>query len=124
MRDQFRDEMDDIGAGVAEMIRLVAVAIEQATGALLDGDLARAERVIEADSLGYLSLDALVEAARQDTAPGRDETARPATGPGLCSACFTGSYPIPILPIARRSGTVDATPVAPVTAGASPVEVG
>jgi glutamine phosphoribosylpyrophosphate amidotransferase len=40
-----------------------------------------------ADSLGYLSLEALTE------------TAAPAgTGPdrGLCTACFTGSYPIPI----------------------------
>lgn len=31
------------------MIRLVATAIDQATGALLDADLARAERVIDAD---------------------------------------------------------------------------
>ncbi len=50
MRDVFHDEMDEIGAGVAEMIRLVAVAIEGGTAALLDGDLARAERVIEADA--------------------------------------------------------------------------
>ncbi|WP_460604747.1 phosphate signaling complex protein PhoU [Jatrophihabitans fulvus] len=49
MRDAFHDEMDEIGAGVAEMIRLVGAAIEQATGALLDADLRRAERVIEAD---------------------------------------------------------------------------
>ena len=49
MRDVFHDELDDIGAGVAEMIRLVANAMESATGALLDADLARAERVIEAD---------------------------------------------------------------------------
>jgi phosphate transport system protein len=49
MRDVFHDELDDIGAGVAEMIRLVATAMESATGALLDADLARAERVIEAD---------------------------------------------------------------------------
>jgi phosphate transport system protein len=49
MRDVFHDELDDIGAGVAEMIRLVAAAMDSATGALLDADLARAERVIEAD---------------------------------------------------------------------------
>ena len=49
MRDVFHDELDDIGAGVIEMIRLVATAMESATGALLDADLARAERVIEAD---------------------------------------------------------------------------
>lgn len=49
MRDVFHDEMDEIGRGVVEMIRLVAIAVEQATGALLDGDLRRAERVIESD---------------------------------------------------------------------------
>jgi phosphate transport system protein len=49
MRDVFHDELDEIGNGVAEMIRLVAVAMEQATGALLDADLNRAERVIDAD---------------------------------------------------------------------------
>ncbi len=50
MRDVFHDELDEIGAGVAEMIRLVAAAMEGATGALLDADLARAERVIDADT--------------------------------------------------------------------------
>ena len=49
MRDVFHDELDEIGAGVIDMTRLVAVAMEQATGALLDADLSRAERVIEAD---------------------------------------------------------------------------
>jgi amidophosphoribosyltransferase len=39
-----------------------------------------------ADSLGYLSLEALTETA-----------ASPVDGPGgLCSACFTGTYPIPV----------------------------
>ncbi|SHH18244.1 phosphate uptake regulator, PhoU [Jatrophihabitans endophyticus] len=57
MRDVFHDEMDEIGAGVAEMIRLVAAAIDEATGALLGGDLGRAERVIEAD----VQVDALRE---------------------------------------------------------------
>jgi phosphate transport system protein len=49
MRDVFHDELDEIGAGVAEMIRLVGVAIDQATGALLDADLNRAEHVIASD---------------------------------------------------------------------------
>ena len=41
---------------------------------------------IGADSLGYLSLDALTETA-----------ASPEEGPkGLCAACFTGDYPIPV----------------------------
>jgi phosphate transport system protein len=50
MRDLFHDELDEIGAGIIEMTRLVAVAMEQATGALLDADLNRAERVIAADT--------------------------------------------------------------------------
>ncbi|HEX3337425.1 MAG TPA: phosphate signaling complex protein PhoU [Jatrophihabitans sp.] len=49
MRDVFHDELDEIGAGVAEMIRLVAAAMEQATGALLDANLVSAEQVIAAD---------------------------------------------------------------------------
>jgi phosphate transport system protein len=49
MRDVFHDELDAIGARVAEMIQLVGTAMEQATGALLDGDLSSAERVIAAD---------------------------------------------------------------------------
>jgi amidophosphoribosyltransferase len=41
---------------------------------------------IGADSLGYLSLEALTETA-----------ASPLDGPGgLCTACFTGNYPIPV----------------------------
>jgi len=50
MRNVFHDELDEIGDGVAEMINLVATAMEQATAALLSGDLARAEQVIAADS--------------------------------------------------------------------------
>jgi amidophosphoribosyltransferase len=41
---------------------------------------------VGADSLGYLSLEALTETS-----------ADPGTGPGgLCTACFTGRYPIPV----------------------------
>lgn len=50
MRDVFHDELDEIGAGVLEMIRLVAAAVEQATRALLEADLPRAEQVIDADA--------------------------------------------------------------------------
>ena len=49
MRDIFHDELDDIGSSVAEMTRLVTSAMDQATGALLDSDPRRAERVIAAD---------------------------------------------------------------------------
>jgi phosphate transport system protein len=57
MRDVFHDELDEIGAGVAEMIHLVAAAMEQATGALLDANLVSAEQVIAAD----VRVDALRE---------------------------------------------------------------
>jgi phosphate transport system protein len=50
MRDVFHEELEEIGAGIAEMIQLVGVAVEQATGALLDADLNRAELVIASDA--------------------------------------------------------------------------
>jgi phosphate transport system protein len=50
MRDIFHDELDAIGAGVIEMVRLVRSAMDQATGALLDADPRRAERVIASDA--------------------------------------------------------------------------
>ncbi|HEU5265321.1 MAG TPA: phosphate signaling complex protein PhoU [Jatrophihabitans sp.] len=50
MRDVFHEELEEIGTGVAEMIQLVGVAVEQATGALLDADLNRAELVIASDA--------------------------------------------------------------------------
>jgi amidophosphoribosyltransferase len=46
-------------------------------------------KFVDADSLGYLSLEALLEAARP---PGQTPER-----PGLCSACFTGRYPIPVV---------------------------
>jgi phosphate transport system protein len=49
MRDVFHDELDDIGAGVAEMIQLVAAAMQGGTSALLDADLLLAQKVIDAD---------------------------------------------------------------------------
>jgi amidophosphoribosyltransferase len=69
-----------------------------------ESEVKEVQDLIEADSLGYLSLDALVAASRQDT---------PAAGggAGLCTACFTGDYPIPIGPVARRSGTAAPEPL-------------
>lgn len=49
MRDVYHDELDDIGKGVIEMTNLVAIAMERATSALLDANLALAESVMEAD---------------------------------------------------------------------------
>jgi amidophosphoribosyltransferase len=46
---------------------------------------------VGADSLGYLSLEALTETA----APAGEE-AGAESGRGLCTACFTGTYPIPV----------------------------
>lgn len=49
MRDIYHDELDDIGTRVVEMTNLVAVAMHQATAALLDANLVDAERVISGD---------------------------------------------------------------------------
>jgi phosphate transport system protein len=49
MRDVYHDELDDIGKRVVEMTNLVAVAMERATRALLDANLAQADRVIADD---------------------------------------------------------------------------
>ncbi len=50
MRDVFHEELDEVGNQVAEMVRLVGVAMEDATEALLEAKLALAERVIVADA--------------------------------------------------------------------------
>jgi amidophosphoribosyltransferase len=60
-----------------------------------------------ADSLGYLSLEALTETAAQADGPDR----------GLCSACFTGNYPIPVAP--RFQGKALLEGVAPPALGAT-----
>jgi phosphate transport system protein len=58
MRDIYHDELDDIGSSVQRMTDLVAIAIERATEALLDANLATAEQVI--------SDDPQVDAIRED----------------------------------------------------------
>ena len=50
MRDIFHDELDDIGKRVIEMIKLVAVAMERATAALLDGNVQLADQVMNDDA--------------------------------------------------------------------------
>jgi len=49
MRDIYHDELDEVGATLIKMSQLVGVAMQRATSALLDGDLASAESVISAD---------------------------------------------------------------------------
>ena len=49
MRDIYHDELDDIGRQVVEMTNLVAIAMERATQALLDANLALADQVIADD---------------------------------------------------------------------------
>jgi phosphate transport system protein len=49
MRDIYHDELDDIGKRVIEMTHLVAIAMERATQALLDANLALADQVIADD---------------------------------------------------------------------------
>ena len=65
MRDIYHDELDEIGNKLEAMTQLVQDAMERATNALLDGDLAGAERVI--------SEDPHIDALREDStsAPSR-----------------------------------------------------
>src|ERR1700742_4053636 len=49
MRKIYPDELDEIGITLIQMSQLVGVAMQRATNALLDGDLAGAEAVISAD---------------------------------------------------------------------------
>jgi phosphate transport system protein len=49
MRKIYHDELDEIGVTLIQMSKLVGVAMQRATNALLDGDLAGAEAVISAD---------------------------------------------------------------------------
>jgi len=49
MRDIFHDELDDIGKQVIEMTKLVALAMERATAALLDANVALADQVMQDD---------------------------------------------------------------------------
>ncbi|MDT4894550.1 MAG: phosphate transport system protein [Pseudonocardiales bacterium] len=50
MRDIFHDELDDIGKRVIEMTKLVAVAMDRATQALLDSNIVLADQVIADDA--------------------------------------------------------------------------
>jgi phosphate transport system protein len=49
MRDTFHDELDQIGAALIEMSRLVGTAMSTATTALLNADLTLSEEVIASD---------------------------------------------------------------------------
>jgi phosphate transport system protein len=55
MRDVYHDELRAIGGSLVAMTAMTGTAIERATNALLDGDLAGAERVMGAD----VEIDAL-----------------------------------------------------------------
>ena len=65
MRDVYHDELDDIGRSVLEMTNLVAVAMDRATAALLDANLAQAEAVMEADKRIDALRDSLEDRAFQ-----------------------------------------------------------
>ncbi len=49
MRDVYHDDLRAIGTSLVTMTAMTGTAIERATNALLDGDLAGAERVMSAD---------------------------------------------------------------------------
>jgi phosphate transport system protein len=50
MRETFHEELDQMSASVVDMTKLVSVALERATQALLDADVSLAESVISSDA--------------------------------------------------------------------------
>ena len=56
-------------------------------------------KYLTADSLGYLSLEGLIEAVRSVEA--RDRAGNPPSPDAYCHACFSGSYPIAFTPTTR-----------------------
>ena len=50
MRNAFHDELDAIGASLLQMVGLVKAALSDATTAILNADLALAEKVIASDA--------------------------------------------------------------------------
>ncbi|XXX71663.1 amidophosphoribosyltransferase [Sorangium sp. So ce134] len=55
---------------------------------------------LTADSVGYLSLEGLVESVRSIEAREGDPAAARPSADSYCHACFSGSYPIPFTPAA------------------------
>ena len=51
MRDIYHDELDAIGSSLLSMTNKVGLAMDRATNALLDGDLASAEKVVKDDTV-------------------------------------------------------------------------
>jgi len=49
-----------------------------------------------ADSLGYLSLQGLVEAVHEVASAGSQESCAPLPRNSYCHACFSGDYPVPV----------------------------
>ncbi|MDP6482537.1 MAG: amidophosphoribosyltransferase [Nitrospinota bacterium] len=62
-------------------------------------------RFLGADSLGYLSLEGMLDAAK-DQSPEGAGLAPGAPGGMYCTACFTGEYPIPVTDAARPEEAV------------------
>lgn len=63
MRESFHEDLAQLGTGLVEMSRLVSAAICQATKALLDADVARAEDVISGDEAIDRARESLEESA-------------------------------------------------------------
>jgi amidophosphoribosyltransferase len=66
---------------------------EELIGHNLRGDIEAIRKFIEADSLGYLSLEGMVAAVEQDISPAGLKYAKDEESP-FCTACFTREYPI------------------------------
>ncbi len=115
MRDNYHEQLAEVGDGLIEMSRLVGSAVSKATSALLDADLSAAESVIagdEAVNALYRGLDdtAVQLLARQQ--PVATDLRAIVTGLRMSSDLErVGDYAVHIAKVARRRHPATVVPV-------------
>ncbi len=115
MRNNYHEQLAEVGDGLIEMSRLVGSAVSKATSALLDADLAAAESVIagdEAVNALYRGLDdtAVQLLARQQ--PVATDLRAIVTGLRMSSDLErVGDYAVHIAKVARRRHPATVVPV-------------
>ena len=115
MRDNYHEQLQEVGDGLIEMSRLVGSAVSKATTALLDADLDEAEQVIASDQAVndlYHKLDdvAVQLLARQQ--PVATDLRAIVTGLRMSSDLErVGDYAVHIAKVARRRHPASVVPV-------------
>ena len=115
MRDNYHEQLAEVGDGLIEMSRLVGSAVSKATTALLDADLDAAESVIAADEKVnelYRTLDdvAVQLLARQQ--PVATDLRAIVTGLRMSSDLErVGDYAVHIAKVAKRRHPASVVPV-------------